>query len=175
METRVKHGTTTAKINMQAIVENLIHEIRHSVKIWLDGNMTHVTREDNLLEVPECFFNKCLQHVLFLHAAKCNIYGSEVLYCRCIITTEGVRYDLLKMSTLQHMDTPQNGGDLIQYVAALNWMRSSFPSFAEKFAPLQDLLEVVYQEAKGSTEKKATSASLKGKRTNACEKAFRNI
>jgi hypothetical protein len=49
------------------------------------------------------------------------------------------------MSTLRHMGTPQNGGDLAQYVAALNWMRSSLPLFAEKAAPLQDLLEVVYK------------------------------
>jgi hypothetical protein len=30
------------------------------------------------------------------------------------------------------MGTPQNGRDLEQYVAALNWMRSSLPLFAEK-------------------------------------------
>jgi hypothetical protein len=58
------------------------------------------------------------------------------------------------------MGTPQNGGDLVQNVAALNWMRSSLPLFAEKAAPLQDQLEVVYQEAKGRTKKKATSVSL---------------
>jgi hypothetical protein len=38
------------------------------------------------------------------------------------------------------MVTPQNGGDLVQYVAALNWMRSSLPLFAEKAAPLQVVL-----------------------------------
>jgi hypothetical protein len=60
-----------------------------------------------------------------------------------------MRYDSRTMSTLQNMGTPQNRGDLVQYVAALNWMRSSLPLFAEKAAPLQDLLEVVYKEAKG--------------------------
>jgi hypothetical protein len=64
------------------------------------------------------------------------------------------------MSTLQQMGTPQNGGDLIQYVAVLNWMRSILPLFAEKAVPLQDLLEVVYKEAKGRTKKMATSVSL---------------
>jgi hypothetical protein len=47
------------------------------------------------------------------------------------------------MSTLQQMGTQKYGGDLVQYVAALNWMRSSFPLFAEGAASLQDLLEVV--------------------------------
>lgn len=173
--TRVQHGTTNATVHMQSIMEELMHDIRHSVKIWLDDNMIHVTDEEKLLEVLEYFFKKCLQHGLFLHAAKCNLYGTEVRYCGRIITAEGVRYDPRTMSTLQQMGTPQNGGDLVQYVAALNWMRSSLPLFAEKAAPLQDLLEVVYKEAKGRTKKKATSVSLEGKWTAACEKVFRQL
>jgi hypothetical protein len=74
-----------------------------------------------------------------------------------------VRYDPRTMSTLQQMGPPQNGGDLVQYVAALNWMRSSIPLFAEKVAPIQDLLELVYKEAKGCTKKRATSVSLDGR------------
>jgi hypothetical protein len=93
--------------------------------------MVHVDSE-KLLEVPEHFFKTCLQHVIFLHAAKCNLYGTEVRYCGRIITAEGVRYDPRTLYTLQHMGTPQNGGDLVQYVAALNWMRSCLPLFAEK-------------------------------------------
>jgi hypothetical protein len=126
-------------------MEDLMHDIRHSVKIWRDDNMVHVTSEEKLLEVLEYFFKKCLQHGLFLHTVKGNLYGTEVRYCDRIITAKGVRYDRRTMSTLQHRGTAQNGGDLVQYVAALNWMRSSLPVFAEKVAPLQDLLEVVYK------------------------------
>jgi hypothetical protein len=104
--------------------------------------MIHVTSKEKLLEELENFFNTCLQHGLFLHAAKCNLYGTEVRYCGRIITAEGVWYDPRTISTLQHMGT-QNGGYLVQYVAALNWIRSSLPLFAEKAAPPQDLLEVV--------------------------------
>jgi Reverse transcriptase (RNA-dependent DNA polymerase) len=134
--TRVQHGTTNATVHMQSIMEDLMQDIRHSVKIWLDDNMIHVTDEKKLLEVPEYFFKKCLQNGLFLHTAKCSLYGTEVRYCGRIITAEIVRYDPRTMSTLQQMGTPQNGGDLVKYVAALNWMRSSLPLFAEKAAPL---------------------------------------
>jgi hypothetical protein len=44
-----------------------MHDIRHSVKIWLEDNMIHVSDEEKLLEVLEYFFKKCLQHGLFLH------------------------------------------------------------------------------------------------------------
>jgi hypothetical protein len=128
---------------MQAITEALVHDIRHPVKIWLDYNMVHVDSEEKLLEVLENFFNTCLQHGLFHHAAKCNLYGTKVRYCGRIIPEEGVRCDPRTMSTLQPMGTPHNGGDLAQYVTALNWMSSSLKLFAERAAPLHDLLEVV--------------------------------
>jgi hypothetical protein len=68
-----------------------MHDIRHSVNIWLEDNMMHVTGEEKLLEVLEYVFKKCLQHGLFLHAAKCNLYSTEVRYCGRIITAESVR------------------------------------------------------------------------------------
>jgi hypothetical protein len=89
--------------------------------------MIHVTDEEKLLEVLEHYFQTSLQHGIFLHAAKYGLYGTEVRYCGRIITVEGVRYDPRTMSTLQDIDTPQNGGDLVQYMAALNWMRSNLP------------------------------------------------
>jgi RNase H-like domain found in reverse transcriptase len=54
-------------------------------------------------------------------------------------------------------------------------MRSSLPLYAEKVAPLQDLLEVVHKEAKGRTKKKDTSVSLEGRWSHTCEKAFRSL
>jgi hypothetical protein len=65
----MQHGTTNATVHMQAIMEDLMHDIRHSVKIWLDDNMVHVDNEEKLLLVLEHFFKTCLQHGLFLHAA----------------------------------------------------------------------------------------------------------
>jgi RNase H-like domain found in reverse transcriptase len=81
----------------------------------------------------------------------------------------------LLLELMQQMGTTQHGGDLEQYVAALNWMRSSLPLLSEKVEPLQDLPEVVYKEAKGRTKKKATSASLDRRWTTECEKAFRSL
>jgi hypothetical protein len=57
--TRAQHGTTNATVHMQSIMEDLMHGIRHSVKIWLDDNMIHVTDEEKLLEVLDYFFKKC--------------------------------------------------------------------------------------------------------------------
>jgi hypothetical protein len=62
--------------------------------------MIHVTDEERVLEALEHFYNKCLQHGLFLHAAKCDIYGTEVRCCGRIMTAKGVRYDPRTIPTL---------------------------------------------------------------------------
>jgi hypothetical protein len=68
-----------------------MHDIRHSVKIWLDDIMIHVTDEKKLLDILEYFFKKCLHHCLFPHTAKCDLYVIDVRYCGRIITADGVR------------------------------------------------------------------------------------
>jgi hypothetical protein len=95
----VQHGTTNATEDMQAIMADLMHDIRRSVKIWLDDYMIQATSEEKLLEWLEHFFKNCFPHVIFLHAAKCNFYCTEFCYCGRIITSEGVGYDQQTIST----------------------------------------------------------------------------
>jgi Reverse transcriptase (RNA-dependent DNA polymerase) len=67
--TRVQHGTTNATVHMQSIMEELMHDIRHSVNIWLDDNMIHVTDEKKLLEVLEHFLQTVTKHSYLLLAS----------------------------------------------------------------------------------------------------------
>jgi hypothetical protein len=41
------------------------------------------------------------------------------------------------------MREPQNGADLVQYVAAVNWMRSVISDYSKHVAPLQTTLAEV--------------------------------
>jgi hypothetical protein len=49
------------------------------------------------------------------------------------------------METLQTMQEPQNGADLVQYVAAINWMRSAINNYSKRVAHLQAALAKVFQ------------------------------
>jgi hypothetical protein len=62
---------------------------------------------------------------LKLHASKCMLFETTVRYCGRLITKDGVRFDSKNMEALQTMQEPQNGSDLVQYVAAVNWMRNT--------------------------------------------------
>jgi hypothetical protein len=57
---------------------------------------------------------------LKLHASKCVLFASTVRYCERLITKDGVRFDPKNIQALQTMQEPQNGADLVQYVAAVN-------------------------------------------------------
>jgi predicted DNA-binding transcriptional regulator YafY len=55
------------------------------------------------------------------------------------------------------MSEPQNGADLVHYVAAVNWMRSAIPNCSKRVAPLQAALAKVF-EGKSRRKNKAVIA-----------------
>jgi hypothetical protein len=64
------------------------------------------------------------------------------------------------MEALQTMQEPQNGADLVQYVAAVNWMRSAIPNYSKRVAPLQATLAKVFEGKSRRTKKAAAAVSL---------------
>jgi hypothetical protein len=57
------------------------------------------------------------------------------------------------MEALQEMHEPQNDVDLVQYVAAVNWMRSAIPIYSKRVVPLQTALAKVL-EGKAAGQRK---------------------
>jgi hypothetical protein len=102
----------------------MMEDIKSKIKVRLDDCLHHTKREDDLLATLNFFFKKCQEHGLKLHASKCMLFASTVRYCGRLITKDGVRFDPNNMEALQTMQEPQNGADLVQYVAPVYWMRS---------------------------------------------------
>jgi RNase H-like domain found in reverse transcriptase len=81
-------------------------------------------------------------------------------YCERLITKDGVRFDPKNMESLQTMCEPQNGADLVQYVAAVNWMHSATPNYSKHVKPLQTALAKVFEGKSRRTKKTAAAVSL---------------
>jgi hypothetical protein len=64
------------------------------------------------------------------------------------------------MEALQTMQEPQNGADLVQYVAGVNCMRSAIPNYSKRVAPLQAALAKVFEGKSSWTKKAAAAVSL---------------
>jgi hypothetical protein len=73
------------------------------------------------------------------------LFATTVRYCGWLITKNGVRFDPKNMEALQTMQEPQNGADLVQYVAAVKWMRGAIPNYSKRVAPPQAALVKVFE------------------------------
>lgn len=159
--TRVMHGTTNAVMYLQSsIASNLPDPIRHHILLWLDDVLQHAATPEKLLDVLEGFFAFCVKFNLKLHPAKCTLYTREVRWCGRIISAEGIRFDPRRISGIKEMDTPTKGGQLQQFVCAMQWMRSGIPMFSTIIRPLSELLEAVYQLAGKRTKRAVSTISL---------------
>ena len=58
-----------------------------------------------------------------------------------IISEDGVSPDPEKTQILLDMSRPETAADLMQFVCAMNWLRSSLPDYTRVMAPLSNLLE----------------------------------
>jgi hypothetical protein len=58
------------------------------------------------------------------------------------------------------MQELQNGADFIQYVAAVNWMRSAMPNYSKPVAPCQAVLAKLLESKSRRIKKSAAAVSL---------------
>jgi RNase H-like domain found in reverse transcriptase/Reverse transcriptase (RNA-dependent DNA polymerase) len=135
----------------------MMNDIKSNIKVWLDDCLLHTKTEDDLLAILNFFFKKCQEHGLKLHASKCVLFATKVRYCGRLITKGGIRLDSKSMEALQIMQEPQNGADLVQYVAAVYWMRSAISNYSKRVDPLHAALAKVF-EGKSRRKKKAAAA-----------------
>jgi hypothetical protein len=115
----------------------MMNDIKSNIKVWLDDCLLHTETEFGLLATLNVIFKKCRENGLKLHASRCMLFATTVRYCGRFITKDGVRLDPKNMEALQTMQEPQNGADFVQYVAAVDWMRSVIPNYSKRVAPLQ--------------------------------------
>jgi Reverse transcriptase (RNA-dependent DNA polymerase)/RNase H-like domain found in reverse transcriptase len=157
--TRVLHGTRNATQHLQSMLIVMMDDIKSNIKVWLDDGLLHTKTEDDLLATL-IFLKKCQEHGLKLHASKFVLFASTVRKCGWLITKDGVHFDEKNMVALQTMQGPQNGADLVQYVAAVYWMRSAIPNYSKSIAPLQEALAKVFEGKSRMTKKSAATVSL---------------
>jgi hypothetical protein len=123
--------------HLQSLLVGMMDDIKSNIKVWLDDCLLHKKTEDDLLATLNFFFKPRQKYGLKLHASKCVLFATTVRYCGRFITKDGVRFDPKNMEAMQTMGETQNGVDLVQYVAAVNWMRSAIHNYLKRAAPLK--------------------------------------
>jgi Reverse transcriptase (RNA-dependent DNA polymerase) len=158
--TRVLYGTRNSAQHLQSVLFVMMDDIKSNIKVWLDDCLLHTKTMDDLLETLNVSLKQCQEHELKLHASKCVLFSTTVRYCGRLITKDGVRFDPKNMEAPQTMQEPQNGADLVQYVASVYWMRRAVPNYSKRVAPLQAALAKVLEGKSHRTKKDAAAVSL---------------
>jgi hypothetical protein len=135
----------------------MMDDIKSNIKVWLDDCLLHSKTEDDLLATLNFFFKQCQKYGLKLHASKCLLFATMVRYCGMLLIKDGVRFDPKNREALQTMQEPENDADLVQYVVAVKWMRSTIPNYSKRVSPLQAALAKVF-EGKSRRKKNAAAA-----------------
>ena len=78
---------------------------------------------------------------LFVAAHKCLFFDTEISWCGKVYSGGHVTHDRELLSGLASMRRPQTAGGLMQFLQAVNWMRTSLPRLAEVVGSLRVLPE----------------------------------
>lgn len=155
MPTRTTQGGCNSAANFQEKVEQCFTELKDHLKAWIDDFMLFAPTEEDLLRILRRFFEICRKRRLIVSLPKSDFYLSEVIWCGRIVDAKGVRFHPKNIAGLIDSDPPRTAGELCEYVHGVNWISLSIPRFAERVAPLRDLLETAYAKAGGSRKKKS--------------------
>jgi hypothetical protein len=84
----------------------------------------------------------------------------------------GVRFDPRRLETIKTILTPETGADLLQFLCAGNWMRTSLPEYSALVAPLHEVMNAVYEKAGNRTTRAVKRIDLAQLWTKKADKAF---
>lgn len=152
--TRVLHGCTDGTQWFQFLMTDLFRGV-NDLHIWLDDLLGAAASSADYLRLLRTVFERLSEQGWKCSAKKCRIFTTSVVWCGRVISAAGVSEDPARIVALGSMPSPTTAADLIQFLAAVNWMRGSIPCFNDVVAPLADIRE--YALSKAPSRKKTAA------------------
>ena len=137
--TRVPQGVLNATAYFQGVMTELLTGL--NCKVWVDDIVWWDADEDNLLNTLNNILGRLEDAGLSAAAHKCLFFDTEISWCGKMYSGGQVFHDREHLSGLTSMHRPQTAGELMQFLQAVNWLRTSLPRLEEVVKPLRVLLE----------------------------------
>lgn len=102
--------------------------------MWGTTKAEHNYRLQSFLEVTR-------KANLKLNKEKCVLGVTELTFVGDILTCEGVKPDMVMVSAIENMPTPECKKDIQRFLGMVNYMGKCIPNLSEKIAPLRKLTE----------------------------------
>ncbi len=160
--TRVLQGSTDGGKAFQAAMTSIFRDMLFkNLAVWLDDIALAASDEDELFRVLERFYGLCDEFGIKLSVPKSTFFKREVKWCGRLIGAAGVRFDPRRIDALKAMAPPTTVADLLQFLAAVNWMRQAIPDHDYLVAPLVELQNAVIARTDAKSRSKVTTRRLK--------------
>ena len=85
--------------------------------------------------------DRLLERGIFAAAHKVVFFRKETTWCGKILSGQTVSHDPERTQGLSELRRPETAGEVMQFLQAINWMRTSLFELAELKPPLRRLLE----------------------------------
>ena len=137
--TRVPQGVLNATGYFQGIMTGLLAGLQ--CKVWVDDILWWGKDEQDLMCTLDAILGRLEDAGLFAAAHKCMFYDTQITWCGKVFSGGQVAHDRERLSGLANLRRPRTAGELMQFLQAVNWLRTSLPRLAEVVEPLRLLLE----------------------------------
>ena len=172
---RLLQGGTDSGSHFQAVLQHKFDGRVEKMLQWLDDFLFYATNESELLDNVESFLRICKKIRLKVHAEKLSLFTTEAHFCGRIISSKGVQYHPRHFDSLLTMKQPKLASELQQFLCATNWMRNSIPAYAQRIAPLHQLLENCCKKAGKRTKQALRKLDLTSSWGTNHDAAFHDI
>ena len=87
-----------------------------------------------------------------------TFFSREIVWCGKVYSQGRVSHDPVRLQGLSDMRRPETAAELMKFLQAMNWLRTSLPRMAEVVAPLRLFLEELMTGAARRTKRVAKTA-----------------
>ena len=129
-------------------------------KVWVDDIVRSGADEYNMLNNLDEILG-CLKDAgLFAAAHKRLFFDTEIWWCGMVYSGRQVIYDRERLSKLANMRRPHAAGELMRFLQAVNWLRTSVSRLAKVVESLRVLLEEHIGGIQRRTKRVASSRAI---------------
>ena len=156
--TRVPQGILNATSFFQATLTQVLAGL--NCMVWVDDVVYWGVDEDDLLDTLDKILARLEEAGMFVAAHKCTFFETSITWCGKVYSQGEVKHDSDRLSGLANMRRPETAGELMQFLQAVNWLRTSLPRMAEVVWPLRVFLEEQMAGARNRTKRVAQNRAI---------------
>ena len=137
--TRVPQGILNATSYFQSTLKRVLEGL--NCTIWVDDVIYWGLDETDLVNTLELILERLEGVGLYDAAHKCTFFETSITWCGKVYSQGQVKHDPERLTGLATIRRPETAAELMQFLQAVNWPRTSLSLMAEVVHPLRVFLE----------------------------------